>query len=291
MTRDLTIVIPAFNAAEYLAQAIASARAQQGVTTQVIVVDDGSRDRTAEIAAAVPEVQLIRQENAGVSAARNAGLALAEAPFVWFLDADDLMLPDAAATSIAAFAARPGSPLVFGSLVEIDALGQPIREMRLAEEVVSMERLLRGAIPRPSQTLFRADAVRQAGGFRAGLAMCEDFELYLRMLDAERPAFCHGHPVASYRRHEGQVTNRAAAMMGASLDVVRAAATSRPELQIDLPALERHWKRRLGGMIPFEILRNLREGRIAAAASALSSFIGAMPDSLIGSFEAFRKRL
>ena len=96
MTADkITIVIPTFNRAEYLPLAIESVQAQNGVPTEIIVVDDGSTDRTPELMGGLtgPDLHYIRQENAGVSAARNTGIAAATAPWVAFLDSDDVWLP------------------------------------------------------------------------------------------------------------------------------------------------------------------------------------------------------
>jgi glycosyltransferase involved in cell wall biosynthesis len=94
MTPHLSVVIPAFNAAATLARAIESVRAQSWPAHEIIVVDDGSTDATAEIAAGFDGVRLIRQKNSGVSVARNAGAAVASGDWLAFLDADDWYAPD-----------------------------------------------------------------------------------------------------------------------------------------------------------------------------------------------------
>src|SRR4030095_2329734 len=100
------IVIPCFNYRQYLGKAIYSAQAQQYRPFEIIVVDDGSTDDSATIAEHAG-VRLIRQPNAGLGVARNAGLAEAAGEFVLFLDADDELLPDAVATGVAVLRARP----------------------------------------------------------------------------------------------------------------------------------------------------------------------------------------
>ena len=94
MTPRFSVVIPAFNAAATLARAIESVQAQSWPAHEIIVVDDGSRDATAEIACQFEAVHLIQQANSGVSVARNAGAAVATGNWLAFLDADDWYAPD-----------------------------------------------------------------------------------------------------------------------------------------------------------------------------------------------------
>jgi hypothetical protein len=94
MNPRFSVVIPAFNAAATLARAIGSVRAQSWPVHEIIVVDDGSTDDTAEVAGPFNGVRLIRQKNSGVSVARNAGAAAATGDWLAFLDADDWYAPD-----------------------------------------------------------------------------------------------------------------------------------------------------------------------------------------------------
>jgi len=95
MSMRIAVVIPAYNAGRYVARAIDSVLAQTRPADQIIVVDDGSTDNTAEAVAAYRhEVRYIRQRNAGASAARNAGIEAAEREWIAFLDADDEWLPE-----------------------------------------------------------------------------------------------------------------------------------------------------------------------------------------------------
>ena len=89
----VSCIVPVYNGAPFVAQAIESIRAQQGAELEIIVVDDGSTDGSGDIAARYPGVIVSRRPQGGVAAARNAGLALATGEFVAFLDADDLWLP------------------------------------------------------------------------------------------------------------------------------------------------------------------------------------------------------
>ena len=93
MTPRVAVVIPAFHAEEFLAAAVRSVQCQTEEDVELVVVDDGSTDGTAEAAERLG-VTVVRQENAGPGAARNAGVAATTAPFLAFLDADDWFAPE-----------------------------------------------------------------------------------------------------------------------------------------------------------------------------------------------------
>jgi glycosyltransferase involved in cell wall biosynthesis len=105
----VSILIPAFNAQEYLAETLASAIAQTWPRKEIIVIDDGSTDRTLEIAqqAASSGVRVVAQEHLGAAAARNNAFALSQGDFIQWLDADDLLSPDKIERQLLAFAERP----------------------------------------------------------------------------------------------------------------------------------------------------------------------------------------
>ncbi len=86
----VSVVIPAFNAALYIAEAIESVRSQAGAACEIIVVDDGSTDDTGDVARKFADVRVITRENGGIGAARNTGMREARAPILAFLDADDI---------------------------------------------------------------------------------------------------------------------------------------------------------------------------------------------------------
>ena len=109
----IDVVIPAFNAADYLGEAVASVVAQRCAARRIIVVDDGSTDATADVAARVDaRIELVRQNNRGSGAARNAGIALSDAALIAFLDADDRWAADKLARQAAALDADPALDFV-----------------------------------------------------------------------------------------------------------------------------------------------------------------------------------
>src|SRR3984957_20996398 len=119
----VSIIIICFNQGHYLQESIESALAQTARRTEIIVVNDGSTDQTADIARAYPRVIYVYQPNRGVSAARNSGLRPSTGDFVLFLDADDRLLPDAATLSLHCVEEYPESGFVFGRYRKIDGNG------------------------------------------------------------------------------------------------------------------------------------------------------------------------
>jgi glycosyltransferase involved in cell wall biosynthesis len=117
MNLTVSVIIPAYNAAPYLPAAIDSVLAQTRPAQEILVIDDGSQDDTAALAAGyAPQVRLISQPNRGVAEAINHGVSLASGDWLAFCDADDLWLPEKLALQTAALAADPQLGLVFGLL-------------------------------------------------------------------------------------------------------------------------------------------------------------------------------
>ncbi|HEY5708917.1 MAG TPA: glycosyltransferase family 2 protein [Solirubrobacterales bacterium] len=131
----VTAAIPVHNGEAYLAEAIESVLAQERPCDQVVVVDNGSTDRSAEIARSyAPRVEVIYEPRRGVSAARNAAMRALRGDFVAFLDADDLWRPEKTALQLSAFAAEPELSLVFGHVQQFASPG-------LGEELVARLRI------------------------------------------------------------------------------------------------------------------------------------------------------
>ena len=114
---DVSVIIPVYNAAPWLAEALESVLGQSAPPRQVIVVDDGSTDHSAAIARRyLPQIQLVQQPNAGCAHARNRGVALATGDYLAFLDADDYWTREKLALQLAAFAQNPALEAVFGQV-------------------------------------------------------------------------------------------------------------------------------------------------------------------------------
>jgi glycosyltransferase involved in cell wall biosynthesis len=217
----VTIVIPCFNQAHFLPEAIESAVRQTHPYCEVIVVDDGSTDRTATVAAGYDGVICIRQQNAGLPAARNRGLEAARGGFVIFLDADDRLLPEAAEVGLAHLAGRPDCAFVSGEHRYIDSAGAVVQEW--TRPPVSRDHyaslLKSNYIGMIATVVFRVDVVRSVSGFERRFGACEDYDLYLRIA-REHHVCAHARHVAEYRRHADAMSVDPGRMLAAALAVL-----------------------------------------------------------------------
>ena len=126
----VTVVIPCYNQAHFLGEAIESVLSQSYRNFEVIVVDDGSTDNTSEVASRYEGVRLVRQENRGLSGARNRGMREAKGEYVVFLDADDRLLPGALEAGLRCFEAHPECAFVSGQSRLIAEDGTLLRPSR-----------------------------------------------------------------------------------------------------------------------------------------------------------------
>jgi len=159
----VSVIVPAFNAARTLGETLASVGAQTRAADEIIVVDDGSTDATAEIAAGVPGVRLLRQKNHGFGAALTAGLAAARQPFIAFLDADDVWSPVCLETHERNFAAHSRLDASVGWFAEFVCPSVPAAEASRFQPRPAQTGWLAGA------TLLRHEALRHAGEFNPAL--------------------------------------------------------------------------------------------------------------------------
>jgi glycosyltransferase involved in cell wall biosynthesis len=192
MTGLVSVVIPAFNASWSIQRTLASVAAQTWRDLEVLVVDDGSTDATAEIVGAFvardPRFRLVRQTNHGASAARNRGLALARGDYVAPLDADDLWNPRCIEALVRALEAEgDGAVFAFARSIWIDERDRIIARPHgaMPSAIDFRELLLRNPVGNGSASLFRRAALVAAGGwdeaFSRDRRCCEDFELLLRV--------------------------------------------------------------------------------------------------------------
>ncbi len=203
----VSVIIPAYNAERFLAQAIESVFGQTYRDYEILVVDDGSKDATpAVIESFAGRIRSIRQANAGVSAARNAGFALATGEFVAFLDADDLWEPVKLERQIAALDQRPDAGLCFTGFFRID------EQLRVTETVPAVDYpdfcealLLYSCVVAMPTVLVQSRLFATTGGFDAQLSQCADWDMWLRL--SRLTAFTSiNEPLARYRTWVGNMS-------------------------------------------------------------------------------------
>jgi glycosyltransferase involved in cell wall biosynthesis len=221
--RRISVILPCFNTAHYLAEAVQSVLAQTRPADEIIVIDDGSTDNTAQVAAAfTPRVQYIYQPNAGLSAARNTGIKIATGQYIGFLDADDLWHPDflAMLTDLLEHHADWGA--VYSGNLFIDARGKLLSQS--VHKVIAAERLHDALVDDlffpPCAVLVRKTALDAVGSFDESLRACEDWDMWLR-ISAKYPFGSTPQTLALYRRHGSNMTGDMVRMQENMLAVVR----------------------------------------------------------------------
>ena len=210
---SISVVIPAYNASSFLAATLNSILAQTLPADEILVIDDGSKDDTADIAASFgPPVRVIRRANAGQASSRNFGVQQASSEWIAFLDADDLWEPAKLARQIEELARNPAADLCYSGRVEFtehQGVLQRGHVMPVPPPANLRKALLRNTTFMPSSTILRRSTFLAAGGFNAQYKILEDWDLWLRLLrDGTVFAACL-EPLLLYRIHLNSVSHNA----------------------------------------------------------------------------------
>jgi glycosyltransferase involved in cell wall biosynthesis len=239
MLPKVSIVIPAFNAADYIVETIDSLLAQDYPDLEIVAVDDGSTDATGAILARYEgRIRLRRQANAGQSAAMASGWNMTDGTFIGYLSADDRLKPTAVRRCAEELEAHSDVVLVYPDFEVIDERSQPLLTVKPPD---FSRRALYGALhclPGPG-ALFRRAAYERAGPWRTDLRQIPDLDFFLRM--AIEGDFYHLPEVlAEFRRHSRSTTYRAVPFERGEepLQVVES-LFARPDLPVDI----RRWER------------------------------------------------
>ena len=221
MMTDYCVVIPAHNAARFIATTLASIQRQTIVPSDVVVVDDGSSDQTAVVARAAGARVVIQSESKGPSASRNRGVAETSAPVVAFLDADDEWMPDHAERILRALAAE-GIAFAGSDAERFGAESGVVKTALTNTEPVDLRDLLIRDNPIiQSSVMISRDAFDRAGGYDETMRLSEDYDLWTRV--AEHGMFAYVNvPTVRRRMHDQQASQRFRAdLVGAWWDVRR----------------------------------------------------------------------
>jgi glycosyltransferase involved in cell wall biosynthesis len=223
------VVIAAYNAEATIAETLDSVLRQSLRPAAIIVVDDGSVDRTAELvegyAKEFPGIVFLRQDNAGPSAARNRAIAAGRSPFIAPIDADDLWDETYLEQLVAALSTQPQAGFAYSHHRLIDEAGRVIRpgtKFFLSGECWG-PMLLVNFVGNGSSAVFRRDAVEAVGGYAPPSSDwhgAEDYLLLLRVA-ASRPVTCVPLTLASYRKREGSLSTNIDLARDARINAVR----------------------------------------------------------------------
>lgn len=251
----ISCLLPVYNGEAFLEEAIGSILSQSFKDFELVVVDDGSRDTTpdilARLAAADPRIKVVRQENGGIVAALNAGLAVCRGEYVARMDADDVALPHRFQFQLDYLDAHPGCVLVGGVARSISPDGKDVsrttggrhRRTDLScfppKIAVSMHPLI----------TVRREALVAIGGYRSDFPHAEDYDLFIRLSKLggiDNP----DEDVLIYRRHEGAISlkhletqERSAAM--AEIAAMNAGSEGFPPWLVEPYIRLRIWRRYL----------------------------------------------
>jgi glycosyltransferase involved in cell wall biosynthesis len=209
----VSVVMAVRDGAAFVSEAVESVLGQTFDDFELIVVDDGSTDRTPEILAALASrdgrIRLLRQEGGGVSRARNLGCAEARGRFLAILDADDVAMPRRLELQVPALESQPDLAVVGGAVAFVDERGVEFGAATYPSAPADVAAVLgSGRVPvMQSAATIRAEAFRRTSGYRPVMTVAQDYDLWLRIVEHGRIANLP-ETVVRYRFHPGQASTR-----------------------------------------------------------------------------------
>jgi glycosyltransferase involved in cell wall biosynthesis len=247
---EISVIVPTYNCGQYIGEAIMSILNQTLRADEIIVVDDGSTDTTQEVVSVIKDARIIyiRKENAGVSSARNVGLAKAAGKYIAFLDADDLWDPRMLELQSKILNKHPGIDLVISNFNRFDHVTGEVLpdQFKFYPELLHINKKIcteTGAyiiqedafctivafdeIPAYTQAIMFRKEVLANSLFNINLRICQDLEFVLKICTKARVAF---NPVilAHVRRHTSNATRDISAMPNFKLKAFLALKTTQP---------------------------------------------------------------
>lgn len=253
----VSVIIPCYNHAHFISDAIQSVMKQTYKSVEIIVIDDGSTDETEHVVKSFGNVQYVKQRNRGVTSARNLGLKLSSGSYVVFLDADDRLLSKAIEIGVGSLMANLDCALTFGTFYMIDIEGKrrglchPLRQRTYGYR----DFLERNFIGNPGVALYRKPLLTAFDGFDTTNQAAGDYDLYLRITNVF-PIACHTEPVLEYRRHGSNMSNDPAVMLPACLSALRKQSRivrGNVPLEAALTRGRIHWKNYYGEQLVIKI--------------------------------------
>ena len=207
----VSVVMPVYNGADYLGEAIDSILAQTLADFELLIVDDGSRDNSAQIVRSYQKrdsrIRFFRHEaNLGQAAAQNTGIAAAKGAFLAAMDSDDISTPQRLEKQLAFLQANPDIGLVGAHQRFVDKDLNPLTSYKLPRShAIIVLNLFVGASLHGPTIMIRREFLTEAGGFRPGVRRCQDMELFLGLLEKTQIRFANlPDELYIYRLHSSQ---------------------------------------------------------------------------------------
>ena len=230
---EISVMIPVCNTGRILQETIDSVLAQSFEDFELIIIDDGSTD--PETAAVLDRqndsrIKIIRQENAGVAAARNHGLSLARGKYIAFLDHDDLFLPEKLMKSRQRFADHPDAVLVYSEIIPFGNFQNQVLKLKIAEGNIFHNILAANPVVSMSCVMVKREILELHNiTFHDDCVPCDDWAFEL---DCSRygGVYCTEKPVVKYRFHNGNQSAEQMKMYKAGLRVIKRYVDILPEI-------------------------------------------------------------
>lgn len=221
----VTVIIPTYNRADMLGDALDSLQRQSFGDWEAIVVDDGSTDAIADVMAHYARdtrIRYIYQQNKGLSGARNTGIRNAQGEYIALLDSDDVCLPNRLAQQLALFQQDAQVGLVAGGCIETDRHLKPIRQVENwhGTPTLVLQDFLYTAPFCPSAIMAKRDWFVQAGLFDESMKRAEDWDMWLRMVVRGCSCVWQREPACYYRLHGNNMMRDALLMRDGMLTML-----------------------------------------------------------------------
>ena len=212
MKPKLSVIIASYNHQDYIAETLKSLEEQTFQDFEIIVVDDGSTDKTVEVAKNFPSrAQIFTQENQGVVAARNRGASLAKGEYICFVDSDDVVLPDRFERQVTVLDSDPGLGLVFADALIIDSTSRQIGKFSDVYPVVPgdvAEMLAMHYCFTPMITVMvRAEVLKKTGPFEKPSPI-SDYMKWIEVAHLSK-VYYDPQPLGCWRRHQTSTSKNA----------------------------------------------------------------------------------
>jgi glycosyltransferase involved in cell wall biosynthesis len=217
----VSIIIPNYNYSQYLQEAIDSALNQTYHPVEVIVVDDGSTDHSKTVIQQCGDrIQSVFHENRGLPSARNSGIAIATGDYFLFLDADDILFPDAVSQLLNAFAEMPECGIIFGYSERVNADGQTLSLHQNEARCFVYEEFVCNNFILVPEALVKRKVLQTVGVFNPRFLQGEDYDLWIRA--SKRFTIRHiEQPIAKIRTHAANMSNNRVKQLTWELQVIQ----------------------------------------------------------------------
>lgn len=212
---QITVIIPTYNRQEHLKRSVNSVLKQSYQNFQLIVVDDGSTDGSAFYIEnlAHPKIKLITQNNRGVSSARNIGIVAAQTEWIAFLDSDDEWFPQKLQAQVDFIQKNPHLEFIHSNEIwnRNGVRVNPPKKFDKSNDEI-FRRSLEMCLISPSTVMMKKSLAEKHGRFNEEFIICEDYDLWLKILARQEVGFMSDHLITKYGGHEDQLSTKYPAM-------------------------------------------------------------------------------